>query len=84
MVWTNCEYKSEVNVEATKYVLNCEESVLLLWLDDWARWLSNEVAEDVDEWIAGVRKVGTGIFGSRMAMQFQNRAHEWLSLLKAQ
>ena len=55
MVWTNCEYKSEVNVEATKYVLNCEESVLLLWLDDWAWWLSNEVAEDVDAWIAGVR-----------------------------
>ena len=75
MVWTNCEYKSEVNVEATKYVLNCEESVLLLWLDDWAWWLSNEVAEDVDERIAGVRKVGTSIFGSTMGNSVSKSEH---------
>ena len=75
MVWTNCEYKSEVNVEATKYVLNCEESVLLLWLDDWAWWLSNEVAEDVDERIAEVRKVGTGIFGSTMGNLVSKSEH---------
>ena len=75
MVWTNREYKSEVNVEATKYVLNCEESVLLLWLDDWAWWLSNEVAEDVDERIAGVRKVGTGIFGSTMGNSVSKSEH---------